>query len=347
MLIFIIIILILVLVIYKDRHLFWDAQPMMAKYETGIKIINVIPNFKIKFPNNAYMLKLNDDIDSVFTFLNINYKNNYNINYNYFTRRYTSDGAQNITMYHNKNIIGFVQSIPTTVHYNGMVLEFNYIDYLMVDPSFKHKNISSILLGSIFNSYNNKKSIILFKKINERLPCQHIIKTQMYYKSLLSVLPVKIENIYNLRDEPLEIDNIFNYYGRLMERYSVRTYTDSALFAATYISTSEESIYVINNTNGYKTLVIGKKNIYKTANNIYNCFDIDLIVGELKYSEYINKTLSNILKQHGYDYYNITNIAHMSKYIKDVSMNTVKDLYYYVYNLASPEVPLSQFAFSS
>ena len=74
---------------------------------------------------------------------------------------------------------------------------------------------------------------------------------------------------------------------------------------------------VIENDSSFKTIVIGKKNSYKINNKIENCFEIELILGELRYSTDVDFNLSNILKNNGYNFYSVANIAHHGKFIKE------------------------------
>ena len=63
----------------------------------------------------------------------------------------------------------------------------------------------------------------------------------------------------------------------------------------------------------------------------------------MRYSNYVDELLSNILKNNGYNYYTIPNIAKHGKFIKDNKLQKSINLYYYSYNINIPPIKPGDF----
>lgn len=340
------IILIILASFIKKRHLFWEKQPVMRKKATSLEIIGLIPNFKFKYNGHGIVLDKATDMDKVYDFLNKNFNNNYNINYPYFASSFSKKKGKNITMSHKNEIIGFIHSEPINIVYNNKVINFQYVDYLCVDKNYRGKNCASLLIGYLLQSFTNKKAVFLFKIDEKGLPYKPIIETHYFYKNLSKFLPNKIVGVWHIINRPAQIDHIYSYYKKLTSRYTIRTFYTKREFREIFIEKKILDLFIVENQSGFKTLVIGKKNSYKVHGKVENCFEIDLILGELRYSDNIDEKISNILKNNGYNFYSISNIAHHGTFIKTNKLTKSMKVCYYAYNIEIPEVKLNDFCLS-
>ena len=339
-------IIILVLVYFiKIEHKFWDNQPVMRGNTNQIEVIGLIPNFKINL--NGHKLNIhrtNNDLDKVYSFINENFNNDYNINYNYFKYCYNKSNSVNISCYDQKNnIIGFIHSEPMKVVYNKKLLHLQYVDYLCVEKYNRSKNLASVLISSLLNNFKNKKSIFLFKKDTSGLPYSSLLKTHYFYKDLRKVIPVKEDNIYKLSENTNKTNMIYEYYKKLIRKFKMFNYIDRTEFRKIFVEGRKVDLYVINNSNNLKTLVIGKKGVYKIFGKIENCFEIELILGEIRYTKEIDIILSNCLKNNGYNFYCLANVGINGKFIKDNNLTKSQKVYYYTYNLNLPKLKTTEF----
>ena len=228
MYLYIVAIIIIVLCYFiQIKHKFWDKQPVMRDNECDqIKVIGLIPKFNIKLNGNKIKFKINkSNLDEVYKFLNDNFNNDYNINYNYLKYCFNKDGATNITAYDGKNVIGFIHAQPMRVVFKKKLLNLFYVDYLCVEKHNRSKNLASLLISRLLNSYSNKKTIFLFKKDTIGLPYKSLLKTHYFYKDLREVVLLRLENIYNLHDKPENKDIVYNY-RKLISRFKMYNYID-------------------------------------------------------------------------------------------------------------------------
>ena len=327
------------------KHNFWDKQPVMRDNKCDeIKVLGLIPNFIIKLNGSKIKFSKNiSNLDEVYTFLNDNFNNDYNINYSYLKYCFNKTGAINISCYHDKTLIGFIHAQPMRIVFRKKLLNLYYVDYLCVEKSNRTKNLASLLISTLLNSYKNKKTIFLFKKDSYRLPYKYLLKTHYFYKDMRNVVPIKIENVYNLSDKAENANMIYNYYRKLISRFKMYNYIDRVEFSKIFIEHNKLDLYVINNENGIKTLVIGKKGVYKIWGKIENCFEIELILGEIRYSSEVDKILSNVLKNNGYNFYCLSNVGMNGKFIKDNKLRRSQRVFYYTYNLNLPKLKTSEF----
>jgi len=327
------------------RHNFWDKQPVMRDGDCqDIKVIGSIPNFKIKLNNSDIKFKQNiSNLDEVYTFLNDNFNNDYNINYSYLKYCFNKKDSINISCYDKKTIIGFIHAQPMRIVFKKKLLNLYYVDYLCVEKYNRSKNLASLLISTLLNSFKNKQSIFLFKKDSYGLPYKNLLKTHYFYKDMREIVPIKLENVYNLSDKPENTNIIYNYYRKLISKFKMYNYIDRTEFRKIFIEHNKLDLYVINNENDIKTLVIGKKGVYKIWNKIENCFEIELILGEIKYAEKVDKILSNVLKNNGYNFYCLSNVGLNGKFIKDNNLTRSQRVYYYTYNLNLPKLKTSEF----
>ena len=110
-----------------------------------------------------------------------------------------------------------------------------------------------------------------------------------------------------------------------------------------FVKDNKVDMYVIKNNNGLDTLVIGKKSVYKIWGKVENCLEIEIILGEIRYPEEVDKILSNILKNEGYNFYCLSNIGINGKFIRDNKLKRSQRVYYYTYNLNLPKLKTTEF----
>lgn len=345
-----IIIVILILFILKynklSNHNFWDKQIVMRKYYDKMQIIGKTPLIKVILKKNMKISIKNDNFNEVYNFLQQNFSNDYNIDVNYFKYTYFKKKAYNITLYNKNKIIGFMHSYPIEVNYLNVKKEIYYVDYLCVKKSFRLKNIASLLIATQLNAIKSRYQPFLFKIDFYRLPFQHIIKSKYYIKD------IKVDNKILLNDylEYLNSKNfnyIFNYVNNLLNKFELRKLYSKSEFCEIFLEKQILSLIIINNKKSkFKTIIIGKKNKYKFNNINYNCFEIDLILGEHRENIHVFNILSSFLKKYKYDYICIPFLGSNIKFIQDNNFEEGNKVYYYSYNLGFPEIKLEHFCFN-
>jgi len=340
----VILIIILTIAFGKKTPRFWNKQPIMKvnKNYQQFAIIQKIPPHRLLFPNKNTKLIISNK--GVYDFLNKNFNNQYNINYNYFNLLSNKKNTKNISIRKNNKIIGFIMCYPVKVNINSKITEAFYTDYLCVNKSDRGNNIAGLLMGALLNIFKGQNKCIIFKKDGLNLPIKPIINSNYYYKDLLEVIPNKIERVEYVSEENVRV--IFDYYQNLLKRYKFYQVYSFEEFKEILIEKKLLQMFIITNKNKHKTLVLGKANSYILNKKIYKSFEIDLILGELSFSKDLDIILSNVLKTEGYSYYCVPNLAHMAKLIKDCKLKKSQDFFYYIYNATFPKLKLNEFAFN-
>lgn len=345
----IIILLIALLILSKEKHTFWDKQPVMRNYNNRIGIIGVNNKFAIKLKDNDLDIKItNSNFDEIYKFLDRNFSNNFNINYNFFKSIYHINGCINITLYKGHNVIGFIHSHPIRVKYNDTDIDFMYVDYLCIEKKFRNQNAAVVLISSLINSVNNIKMPFIFKKDTYPLPFSYILKSYYYYNDMndISIKPDNISNIKYLSND--NIDKYFQYTNDLMNRYQLRKLYNYNEFKRVFLEEKILEYYIIENKNttNNDTIVIGKKNKYNYLGQEYVSFDTDMILGDLEDCKNIWNELSNILKINGYNFITIPHIASNIVFIQKNNFQKANSFYYYTYNFDLPLIPNHDFCFN-
>ena len=182
--------ILLILIIYLNMtrlnsHNFWDHQPVMRNYDDkNTYIIGMIPNFNIDFRNYNIKIEHNRGMLEIYSFLNNNFSNTFNIDYNYFKHNYYKLNSKNIVLSLNGEIISYINSIPIIVYNKPYHLKFNFVDYLCVKKSLRKKNLASLIISSFLSTFDNKNEYFLFKIDKVPLPFCHILKTAYYLKKI-------------------------------------------------------------------------------------------------------------------------------------------------------------------
>lgn len=343
----IIIFIVLVLSIkYKYRHQFWDKQPVMRDNIIKLGQIGVTPNFNIIIKNSFHKILINKvSVDKVIPFLKENFADDYKIDHNYLRYIYEKPGAINVCMLDNGNIIGFIHSAPLKINYNNRDIDFQYADYLCVKKNYRKDAIASVIIASFLKNMKSNVQPVLFKKEFFKLPFKPLINTNYYVKDLTKLKPDNINN------NVVEL-NVYNFYktykylNSLLKRYKFyKLYTKQELFEI-FLEKKLMKLYIVKNISGFETIVIGKKNIYTIYNKIYNCFEIDYIIGELRYSKELYLNIANFLKNDGYNYISIPKIGGNSIFIEENNFIRGLKLYYYTYNYNIADLNLNDFCFN-
>ena len=339
------IIILIICYFIRPKHKFWDKQPVMRNNKNkNIEIIGKIPRFRFRLNSYNIIFKSNNgNLDNTYEFLNNHFSKNYNLNYNYFKYCYLSQNVKNITAYQNNEIIGFIHSKPINVVFKTKLLQINYVDYLCVDRKQRNKNLASFLIAKLLYTFRNKNSIFLFKKDDYGIPYKSIVKTHYFYKDLRKIIPNKVENAYLLKRNNSKKHKVYEYYKKLVRKFTMYNYLTRKEFYNLYASNNSLDLFDIKNRNGKYTLVIGKKIIYKMADKFENCFEIDIILGDLSNCKELDDRLSNILKNEGYNYYCLSNLGNHGKFIRENALKRSGKVYYYTYNLNLPKFKKSKF----
>ena len=330
------IVILVILIKYKIKNPFWDKQPVMRpsmKGHTGV--ISKAPVFSIKLKSNQKIILNNHPIEQIKDFLQDNFSKYYNVNTKYLDYSLRKKDAHNIVLLENKKIIGFIHSNPILVNLNQKLVKFRYVDYLCIHEKYRDNYMATILIASIIR-VNHRKQPIMFKKDFSRLPYNYFISTNYHIKDIRKLNPKSTHKIEKLT--PFNFYKYYDYTNMLLRRYTVKCLYTKKEFFELFLGKSVMDYYIIDNPNGYKTIIIGKKTIYKLDGNILNCFEIDLVLGELRYVKEIDEKLSNYLKSNGYNYICISAIGSNIKYIKDNEYKRNSRVYYYTYNYSMPNI---------
>ena len=346
---YILLILVFILLIItlnlKVKHLFWDKQPVMREnLKLNYGVIGLSPIFNIKLKQNQFIRVNNYPFKPIYEFLQSNFSNHYNIDEKYFRYIFEEKTAYNITLLEDHRVIGFIQSNIIPFSINNKIVKFQYVDYLCIDKKYRDNYLATVLIASIIKVTGNRHQPILFKKDSSSLPYSPIIKTNYYIKDITNIHPNAVDNI-----EIIDAFNFTRYYlyiTILLKRYNMhRIYTKQEFFDL-FLANKIMDCFIINNSNNKKTIIIGKKNIYKLKNMVLNCFEIELILGENRYNKDISKILTNYLKTNGYNYICIPFIGCNISFIKDNNYKKNGKLFYYTYNYNIPNMKINNFAVS-
>jgi hypothetical protein len=334
--------LLIVTVHLKPKHPFWDKQPVMRHpLHSSYGVIGTSPIFNIKLKPNQQLRVNQYPFDPIRVFLQTNFSNHYNIDATYLYYMFHKEDAYNITLLEDKKIIGFIHSSMIPFHIDDTMIQFQYVDYLCIDPKYRDHYMATILISAIIQATGNPKQPILFKKDYGPLPYCPIIKTHYYIKDLRTLQPEPVHNITLL--DPFQFYKYYQYTNTLLRRYKIhRSYSKQEFFEI-FLDKKIMDFIIINNNNNLKTIVIGKKNSYHIGGMVLNCFEIENILGELRYSTDVHYSLSHYLKLNGYNYICIPYIASNIKFIRDNKYSKNSRLYYYTYNYNLPNINIRDF----
>tara|TARA_B100000575_G_C23133138_1_gene657677 strand:- start:2216 stop:3259 length:1044 start_codon:yes stop_codon:yes gene_type:complete len=326
----------------KQKHPFWDNQPVMRyPIHSSYGVIGNSPKFNIKLKPNQSLLINKYPFDLIRIFLQNNFSNHYNVDPIYLDYIFHKKGSYNITLLEDKKIIGFIHSSMIPIQIDSNNTQFQYVDYLCIHPKYRDHYMATILIAAIVQATGNPRQPILFKKDYTPLPYAPVIKSYYFIKDLRKLQPEPVHNITTL--DIIHFYTYFEYTNALLKRYKIhRPYSKNEFFEI-FLNKKVMDYFIINNSNNLKTIVIGKKNSYQINNMVLNCFEIEHILGELRYSTDIHYNLSHYLKTNGYNYICIPNIAGNIKFIRDNKYVQNSRVYYYTYNYNLPNINIHEF----
>ena len=173
-------------------------------------------------------------------------------------------------MFEKNEIIGFINSIPITIFNNNKSINFQYVDYLCIGNKHRNRNIATVLITSLINSFESPNLAILFKKEGSSLPFNHLVKSHYFVKDLSSLQPsqetkIKEINVFNFY-------YLFEYVNRLLSRYKFHRKYSKREFFEMFIEKKILNLFIINNESENDTIIIGKKTIYYVYNNVFKRF---------------------------------------------------------------------------
>ena len=338
-------IIIIILLKYKYIHRFWDNQPVMRKVGNNDGIIGIRPTFNIKLTNPNHKILINKvSVDKIIPFLKDNFSDNYNIDDNYLTHIYNKPNSINACMMNNDEIIGFIHSSPIDILCNNKHINFQYADFLCVKKSYRSISIASVIIAAFLNNMKSNKQPVLFKKEHSTLPFIPILDTYYYVKDLTKLKPIKNTNVTELT--VYNFYKLYSYVNNLLKRYKFyKLYTKQEFFEI-FLEKKILKLFIIDNTNNMKSIIIGKKNIYNVFNKIYNCFEIDYIIGELRYPKDVYNSIANHLKNDGYNFISIPKMGSNPIFIEENNFIKGSKLYYYTYNYNISPLKLNDFCFN-
>jgi len=338
------IIILLVLSLFKKTHNFWNKQPVMRDNTLKEGVISNKPYFNIKIKSINHSIRYDSTFEDVNKFLVENFSEYYTLNQDYIKHVFNKSQSKNITMTNKNKIIGFIHSTPIKIIYNDKPIKFQFVDYLCIDKDYRNRNIASILISSLLNAFKNNKTPFLFKIEKNPLPFKHIIKSSYFIKDLSSFVPNETKNIKKI--DVFSFYKVLSYTNKLLDRYKFhKKYTKKEFFEI-FIEKKLLELFIINNSSGNDTIIIGKKTTYRLYKQIYNCFVIDYIIGENRYSSNVINILSNYLKNMGYNYICISGLGSNYNFIKDNGFIKGDSHYYYTYNYAIKDMNTYDFCFN-
>ena len=328
---------------YKIKHPFWDKQPVMRDKTTKVGLISKNPKFNIKLKTNQKLHINNYSFNKIYSFLDKNFSNNYNINEIYFKYIFNKSNSYNITLTEDDNIIGFIHCDPIDIMYNNHKIKFNYVDYLCISPEHRKRYTATILIASIINMFS-RDTAFMFKIDKYKLPFQHILKSFYYVKDLRALKPKLQTNVERIT--PFNFYKYYKYTNALLKRYKFRKHYTKKEFYEIFLKNKVLDMFIINTISGHKTIIIGKKNIYNNLSQIYNSFEIDLIIGEIRYTTDVYDILSKYLKNKGYSFISIASIGNNIQFIKNNNFVKSCPIYYYTYNYYIPYINANDCGFN-
>ena len=338
--IIILLIISIIYIKYKTTHRFWINQPVMKHCDTSLHKIGYIPKFEISLENN-YKFKFNDNIEKIYSFINKFFSIDYSINKNLFKYSYQLPFATNISLYKSNILIGFIHSHTINLVFKNTQISINYVDYLCVNKDHRNNNLAAILISKLLNSFTND-SYCLFKKDKYTLPYSSILSSSYFYKKVPKNDTITNKNllIYNISLHTKNVKEVYSFYIKSLEKYSLYIYEKYDEFYNKYVSSEISQLFVIENKNNtIRNIIIGKKIIYAS----YSCFEIDFILGDFTNNFYTHEQLSKILKIYKCDYYSLINMGDLDKYIKENKLYKSYKVYFYTYNINIPAIPINQF----
>lgn len=327
---------------YKIYHPFWDKQPVMRKITSKYGSIGINPKFNIKLSPSQKFVINKYPIKKIQTFLENNFTNNYNVNQVYL--KYILTKGCNICLLEKNKLIGFIHCDPIQIQYKHHSHIFQYVDYLCVDKQYRNKCIAPILISKMIDMYKNRQESFLFKIDYTPLPYQHFISSQYYIKDITKLRPTIVNNVSELT--PYNFFQYYNYTNTLLKRFIMRKEYTKDEFFHVFLDKKILNYFIIQNENNIKTIIVGKKNIYNVGNNIFNCFEVDYIIGEMRFIKDVYYSISNYLKLNGYNYISIPCIGSNIKFIKDNDFTRGPPVYYYTYNFSLPHIDINDFCFN-
>ena len=328
---------------YKIKHPFWDKQPVMRQNNIKLgKITRTNPKFNIKLHSNQKLYINNYPYAKIYNFLNSNFSNNYNINEKYFNYIYSKPKSFNVVLEQEKKIIGFILTYPIKITINNKVIDFYYVDYLCIEARLRNNYIATIMIASLLNLIPNHP--FLFQIDGHKLPFLPFLNSNFYIKDLSYVKPNKLEKVKSVT--PFNFYKYYHYINNLLKRHKLYHLYSKKEFYELFLKDKILDLYIIPNTSGLDTCIIGKKNIYTIHDKVYNSFEIDLLIGETRHSTEVYDHLSNYLKSLGYNYIVIAGISTNFAFIKDNDFITANSLRFYTYNYNIPVLNQNDFSLS-
>ena len=328
---------------YKIKHPFWDKQPVMRENNSILgKIKKYNPKFNIKLHRNQKLYINNYPYTKIYNFLNNNFSNNYNINEKYFNYIYSKPKSFNVVLEEENKIIGFILTYPVKITIYNRWIDFYYVDYLCIEPKLRNNYIATIMIASIINLVPCKP--FLFQIDGNKLPFLSLLESKFYIKDLSYIKPNRIGNVKCIT--PFNFYKYYYYINRLLKRHKLYHMYTKKEFYELFLKDKILDLYIISNPSGSDTCVIGKKNIYTIHNKVYNSFEIDLLIGEMRYSTEVYKHLSNYLKSLGYNYIVISAISTNFTFIENNCFMPSSSLRFYTYNYNIPVLNQNDFSLS-
>ena len=335
-------IILIIFIRFKIGHPFWDKQPVMRdSTENKMGIIGKTPILNIKLKKGYKIIINNYSLSKIKIFLDNHFSTTYNLDEDYLNYMLNKEGSHNIVLLKDHEIIGFIYSDIIDLMISNKLVRFRCVDYLCIHPSYRNNYMATLLISAIIKR-NDTKTPMIFKKDYSKLPYCPVLSTAYFIKDIRTLTPGKTESIRKLT--PFNFYTYFKYTNALLKRFSIyKPYSKSEFFEI-FLNKCIMDYIIIENKNSLKTIIIGKKTIYKQDKIILNCFEIDLIIGELRYTKDIDMLLSSHLKNIGYNYICIPAIGSNIKFIKDNNYKLNNKVYYYTYNYNIPNAKLDEFA---
>ena len=239
----------------KQKHKFWDKQPVSRIYINKEGIISTNSKFNIILKNNMFFknidITLSKNLIMIHNFINNNYNESYlySIDFLKETLLYLNNNeSYNIGLFNQNNeIIGFIHCKPINLSIKSKIQKFYYTDFLCVHKLYRKNNLAVILISKLITLHGRYQPFI-FKKDNIKLPFNYINKSSYYYYQITNNKFINIKNniIEANKHNLLDVYNFINKISNKKKIYQFLTFDE---FKNLYTNTSKKIIieYDINN----------------------------------------------------------------------------------------------------
>ncbi len=341
----------------KFKHNFWDKQPVMREYSSDTDIIGTNCKFNINITDKEIKLIENDlNFDIIWKFLDEEFSEHLHINKEFFRYQYDISGALNISLYKNKNIIGFIHCHPINLEINGKNQVFGYVDFLCIKREHRNIDLATILICSVLNQTEDTSQPFIFKRDTSRLPFMPILESRYHYHIFTNEEKMKKTNLKNKSNRFIrkldvtndaEINKYLDYYNSLVGQFDLNKKMDLEELREMFIVRKVLNMYILKiDENEFETIIIGKDNKLDWFGKTLITFDIDNILGDMNNTKIQWDIFKKELLDSEYDFITVPFIGSNINFIIENKLQGANNYQYYFYNYKSNKFINEDFSFN-